>query len=136
MWTWSQRIAVVLCLISIANARILGVFQGQVIRAPYQHKKGKWLTVQSRNGFVRQVEISKAAIHYDDDFPVADRRNSPEQSLIETAEVLITAERQKSQNGDGDWQATEILILNPKSPGIDRSASLLPAGNDSRSVVR
>jgi hypothetical protein len=135
-----ERSALVLGLVLIASlvaqGRILGVFQGQIVREPYIHNKGKWLVVQSRNGFVRKVEISRAQIDYDEDFPTSARLTKAEQSLIESTEVRITAERLKSGKGDGDWQATEILILTPKSPGTNRTAGVFRAGALGAAVVR
>ena len=121
-------VGTVLALALLAEGRILGVFQGQIVRKPYVQNQGKWLVVQSRNGFVRKVEISQAHVEYDDDFPATSRKSKAEQSLIETAEVRITAERTQSGRGDGDWRATEILILNPKSVGTDRTARLSGTG--------
>jgi hypothetical protein len=114
--------AIILASVLASQGRILGVFQGQIVRGPYVHDKGKWLVVQSRNGYVRKVEISRANIEYEEDFPASARRTKAEESLVEAIEVRITAERANSGKGDGDWKATEILILNPKTPGTERTS--------------
>jgi hypothetical protein len=112
---------ILLASVVASQARILGVFQGQIVRGPYVHNKGKWLVVQSRNGYVRKVEISRANIEYEEDFPASARRTKAEESLVEAIEVRITAERANSGKGDGDWKATEILILSPKTSGTERT---------------
>jgi hypothetical protein len=103
----------VLCAI-VADARILGVFQGEIIGGPYTVGKKKWIQLQSRNGFVRKVEITSATVTYDDDYPLAERVSDPADALMMYAVVRVTAEQAKSKKGDGAWSATEILILRGK----------------------
>jgi len=94
-----------------ADARILGVFQGEIIHGPYTVGKKKWIQLQSRNGFVRKVEITSAAISYDEDYPQQERISDPAEALMVYTMVRITAEQAKSKKGDGAWSATEIVIL-------------------------
>ena len=101
---------VLLCSV-VADARILGVFQGEIIHGPYSVGKHRWIQLQSRNGFVRKVEITSATVTYDEDYPVAERVSDPADALMMYAVVRVTAEQAKSKKGDGAWRATEILIL-------------------------
>lgn len=108
-----------------ADARILGVFQGKIIRA----SNDKLLFVQGKSGFVRRVDIRRATVVYDDDFPEAARFSRPQDALKVTTEVRITAEQRKDV-----WLADEVLILAPHpEKNHDQSASLaLPHINKSK----
>jgi hypothetical protein len=103
-----------------ADARILGVFQGEIVHGPYTVGKKRWIQLQSRNGFVRKVEITNATVTYDDDYPQADRIANPSEALMTYTVVRITAEQAKSKKGDGAWNAVEILIL-PANVGTNRA---------------
>jgi hypothetical protein len=105
----------------VAEARILGVFQGEIVAEPYKVGKGKWLALQSRNGFVRKVEITEASVTYDEDYPEKERQQDPARGLVPYTLIRVTAEQAKSEKGDGDWKATEILIL-PTQGGTKRTA--------------
>jgi len=109
---------VVLLLILPSYARILGVFQGTVISLPAAKAQSQWLTVQSKNGHIRRVEITKAVFTYDEDYPESDKRDPARRSVCQATEVVVTAEKEKSKKGDGAWLATEVMILKPKAePG-------------------
>jgi hypothetical protein len=109
-------LAVALLLAAVPiSARVLGVFQGRIVQEPYVKAKQKWMSVQSHNGFVRRVNITKAAVEYEVGFPAEARQQRPESALRSEIEVRITAYKAASSTGDGDWRATEILILAPKA---------------------
>jgi hypothetical protein len=119
-------IFLVLCVV-MADARILGVFQGEIIHGPYTVGKAKWIDLQSRNGFVRKVEITTAAVTYDEDYPQEERVSDPTDALMMYTTVRITAEQAKSKKGDGAWKATEILILH-ENRGTSRTQVSTTAG--------
>jgi hypothetical protein len=107
-----------IALLPCAEARILGVFQGRIIKA----SPNKLLFVQGKSGFVRRVDIRHATVEYDDDFPAAARVSKPEEALKVATEVRITAVQKKDV-----WLADEVLILAPHpAKGGEQSASLVP----------
>jgi hypothetical protein len=123
-----RRLALFLVLAVVAaDARILGVFQGEIIRGPYQVGKGRWIQLQSRNGFVRKVEITSATVSYDEEYPQTERAADPAQGLMMYTMVRVTAEQAKSKKGDGAWNATEVLIL-PANAGTNRTRVTVSAG--------
>jgi hypothetical protein len=111
-----------------ASAGLLGVFQGKIVKASTIHSGAKsksktparWLYVQSRNGSVRRVNVTKALVEYDDDVPAKQRRKNPAESLRLSTEVRITAEQDRTDDGSGDWQAQHVLILAPTTPAENK----------------
>src|SRR5437899_387661 len=105
--------AICLCLILPASAgSITGVFQGKIVQLPAAKSKAKWLYIQGRNGAIRRANIAHAVVKYDEGYPAAKRRKRPEESLIQAIEVRVTAEQDETK--DGEWQATNVLILAPR----------------------
>jgi hypothetical protein len=96
--------ACVLVLSPVVQGKILGVFQGTIIKASKQY-----LYVQGKSGFVRKVNVMHAVVEYDEQFPARSRRSRPSDGLKVAALVRITAE-QKNQS----WHASEVLILAPE----------------------
>jgi hypothetical protein len=93
---------------------ITGVFQGKIVQLPSakSNSKTKWLYIQSKNGAIRRANIANAVIEYDDDYPPAKRHKRAAESLGRAIEVRVTAEQDVGK--DGEWQATNILILAPR----------------------
>jgi hypothetical protein len=98
-----------LALGNVSDARILGVFQGKIIKATKSGGKS-YLFVQGRSGFVRKVDVAHATVEYDDDFPVSGRSAHPMDALIVATNVRVVAEQKKD-----NWLADEVLILPPTS---------------------
>jgi hypothetical protein len=100
---------------------ITGVFQGTVVQipAPKPQAKTRWMYVQGKNGTIRRANIVKAVIEYDEDYPRAKRHKKAEDSLTKAATVRVTAEQDESK--DGEWQATNVLIVSP--PGFIKPKS-------------
>jgi hypothetical protein len=112
--------ALFLAATNLASAGLLGVFQGKIVKSTTDHPPPSssklpqhWLYIESRNGSVRRVNVSSARVEYDDDFPPKHRRRNPADALRLRAEVRITAEQDHTDDGSGDWQAQEVLILAP-----------------------
>ena len=103
--------AVCLLLLPLLALAALGIFCGRLVEPPAQQARAGWIFVQSPKGMLRQVEISKATITYDDDVPSASRSSSPQADLLPGAEVLVTAEQDQA----GEWRATAIQILSLRS---------------------
>src|SRR5205807_9285946 len=106
---------------------ITGVFQGTVVQlpAPKPQAQGtsrlapRWMYVQGKNGTIRRANIVKALIEYDDDYPHAKRHKNAADSLMKAAVVRVTAEQDIAK--DGEWQATNVLIVSP--PGFVKPRS-------------
>jgi hypothetical protein len=118
----AASVLLVAFLTSVCEGKILGVFQGKIIKASSSGGK-RVLYVQGKSGFVRKVDVAHATVEYDDDFPVGIRTAKPADSLRVATNVRITAE-QKSQV----WLASEILILAP-SPSDQPKQSASSAGS-------
>src|ERR1041385_2905124 len=102
---WMRRVApcllaVLLC--TVAQAATPGSFRGEVVEGDKGAPESGWLYVRGRNGSIRRVDISKAAIGYDEDMPADERKSSAREQLIVGAEVRVTAE----QGNDGEWRAS------------------------------
>ena len=126
----SLAIVLAAVLTQTASPKILGVFQGKIVQLPSARAAQKWVVIQSRNGFVRRVEISKAVFTYDEDFPVSARRQPPQRSLCEATEVRVTAIKAKSKKGDGAWSATEVLILSSDPKREGRLVQTIASGSE------
>ena len=113
-----------LALGNISDARILGVFQGKIIKATKSGGKS-YLFVQGRSGFVRKVDVAHATVEYDDDFPAAGRSQHPVDGLTVTTNVRVVAEQKKD-----NWLADEVLILPPTAADKhQQTVSLVPSQN-------
>ena len=104
--------AVLLSLVAFATlafAAASGSFRGQVVNGPNQGSSAdtKWVFVQAPNGSVRRVETSHARIHFGSGVAPKQNKQKPADAVREGAEVRVTA----SQDGDGEWKATDIEIL-------------------------
>jgi hypothetical protein len=110
----------------VSEAKILGVFQGKIIKTSATKAGKQWLYVQGKTGFVRKVDVAKAVVEYDDDFPVEARVAKPAQALTVSAEVRITAQQKKDV-----WLADEVLILAPNPSEKPKKSAVLrvPAKN-------
>ena len=66
------------------------------------------------------MDVAKAVVEYDDDFPTAARIAKPAQALTVSAEVRVTAQQKQDV-----WLADEVLILAPSpSEKPKKSAAL------------
>jgi hypothetical protein len=127
----NRRVPVLVLLLTLvlcpfSGAKILGVFQGRIIKATATKSGKQWLYVQGKTGFVRKVDVAKAVVEYDDDYPVGARVAKPAQALTVSAEVRITAQQKKDV-----WLADEVLILapNPEEKTKKSAALRSPHGN-------
>ena len=129
---WSRHIAVavlatsVLCL--LADAATPGSFRGTIVEGDKGAPESGWLYVRSKNGSLRRVDISQAAVDYDETVPAAERKPSAREQLVIGAEVRVTAE----QTNDGEWRASRIEIIHP-APA--RSTAGQPASGQSDAGV-
>ena len=84
-----------------------GIFEGMVYEADAPKVPHGWILVQSKNGMLRKVEISRARVVYAQSVPRAHRLQDASGALVHGTEVRITAE----QDSSGEWRASEIEIL-------------------------
>lgn len=96
-------------LTSITHAGTPGSFRGTVVEGDQGAPKEGWLYVRGRNGNIRRVDISQAAVAYDENVPADERKPSPREQLVIGAEVRVTAE----QGTDGEWRASRVEIIKP-----------------------
>ncbi len=82
-----------------------GVFRGVVIHGP--DITPGWMYLQSANGQVRRVGISRAQVVYAESVPARERQKMPAQSIISGADVRVTAQQDKN----GEWRASKVEIL-------------------------
>jgi hypothetical protein len=90
-----------------------GVFQGRVVEGT-KREQGKYIYVAGPTGLMRRVNIQNCRVRFDTSVPLRQRVHNASESLKDSAEVRVTAE----QRDDGEWVATEILIL--KLAQVDR----------------
>lgn len=101
--------AAILTLASFAGTP--GTFRGVVVQGPASARVKGWIFVQGKNGMLRRVEIQKAKVDYDEEYPQNKRQASPREALKEGVEIRVTAE----QGSDGEWHASQIEIVEPGS---------------------
>ncbi len=89
------------------SASAAGIFRGFVVEAPPAEARSGWIYVNSPNGMMRRVKVSRAHVYYARTVPLSLRQERPAKSLVSGTEVRVTAE----QDGDGEWNASEIEIL-------------------------
>ena len=95
-----------------------GVFQGRVVEGS-KREAGRYIYVAGRGGYMRRVNIQKCRVIFGADVPPSQRVASASDSLKDSAEVRVTAEQGK----DGEWMASEIVIL--KMPAVDKVRLLI-----------
>jgi hypothetical protein len=95
----------VLLLVSGLLSATAGSFRGVIVRGP-DNRPG-WIWVAGAHGSLRQVEVSRASVVYDDAVPAAQRDRVPAKSIKTGVEVRVTAD----QDGNGEWRASRIEIL-------------------------
>lgn len=100
---------VFVCLLSVLPVfATKGVFQGMVVEGT-KREAGKYIYVAGPSGSMRRVNIQNCRVRFDVAVPPGERIRSAAESLRDNAEVRVTAE----QKQNGEWVATEIVILKP-----------------------
>ncbi|HZR28802.1 MAG TPA: hypothetical protein VFA71_08470 [Terriglobales bacterium] len=104
-WT---AFAAILLLCAFAAAATPGEFRGHIISsAPDALDSTSYIYVQGQNHRIRKVAIQKAEVVYASEVPVPERKLHPTASLVEGADVRVTA----VQGTNGSWQAKRVEIL-------------------------
>lgn len=117
--------ALLLACVLPVSAAISGTFRGFIVRAPAGEASHGWIYVQGRNGNLRRAEVSHARVVYASSVPVDMRQQVPARSLKEGAEVRVTA----SQDGKGEWRASQVEILKVKAAHHRRRPRVQPAND-------
>lgn len=117
--------ALLLACVLPVSAAISGTFRGFIVRAPAGEANQGWIYVQGRNGNLRRAEVSHAKVIYASSVPVNLRQQVPARSLKEGAEVRVTA----SQDGKGEWRASQVEILKVKAAHRRRRPRVQPTND-------
>lgn len=108
---WAALAVVMWFWVAGAGAATPGEFRGKIISPPQGGPEAvsasACIYVLGRNRLVRRVGILKAEVIYAANVPSEERKPHPAASLLEGAEVRVTA----SQGADGNWQAKRVEIL-------------------------
>ncbi len=107
---WVALPVLLLLMLAAGGAATLGEFRGKIVNPPYQPEPVSappCIYVLGRNHLVRKVVIQKAEVVYAASVPTEERRPHPATSLLEGAEVRVTA----TQGKDGNWQDKQVEIL-------------------------
>ena len=101
--------AMLICALyaEVLSASAAGIFRGFVVEAAPAEARSGWIYVNSPKGMMRRVKVSRARVYYSQAVPLSMRNPRPAKSLVNGTEIRVTAE----QDGDGEWNATEIEIL-------------------------
>ena len=105
------------------SAEISGTFRGFIVHAPSGEATQGWIYVQGRNGNLRRAEVSHARVLYASSVPQSQREPVPAHGLKEGAEVRVTA----SQDGNGEWRASQVEILKVRQSRRRKRPQLRPA---------
>jgi hypothetical protein len=103
-----HSLIVVLLLASGLWAETQGTFRGEVVRPP----RGEWssglLYLKGRDGNVRRVIVTQAAIVYDAAVSRGDRRKPAGKALVPGVEVRVTA---LVDANSGEWTASRVEVI-------------------------
>ena len=84
-----------------------GEFRGHIVNSADTQDSTFYIYVLGQNHRVRKVAIQKAEVVYASEVPVPERKLHPSASLVEGADVRVTA----IQGTNGTWQAERVEIL-------------------------
>jgi hypothetical protein len=91
-----------------AQPATLGEFRGHIVSSGTDALDStSYIYVLGQNHRVRKVAIQKAEVVYASEVPVPERKLHPSASLVEGADVRVTA----IQGTNGSWQAKRVEIL-------------------------
>jgi hypothetical protein len=103
----------ILLLAAAARAGTPGEFRGEIVSPPPTEASSvHYIYVLGRNHLIRKVDIENAQVIYASSIPEVERKHHPKSSLLEGAEVRITA----AQSSKGDWTAQRVEILHTSPP--------------------
>jgi hypothetical protein len=89
-------------------AQTQGSFVGEVVRAPQGERSAGLLYLRGRNGNVRRVVVTRAAIDYDSAVAPGDRATPARRALVPGTEVRVTA---LVDSESGEWTASRVEVI-------------------------
>ena len=89
-------------------AETQGIFVGEVMRAPRGEQASGLLYLRGRDGNVRRVVVTRAAIEYDSTVAAGDRRMPARHALMPGTEVRVTALMDLES---GEWTASRVEVI-------------------------
>ncbi len=89
-------------------AETQGTFRGEVVRPPRNERSAGLLYLLGRDGNVRRVIVTRAAVDYDAAVPAGDRTQSARRALVPGTEVRVTA---LVDAESGEWTASRIEVI-------------------------
>ncbi len=102
---------VTLFLLLTVTAATPGMFRGTIVEGPANSRSKGWIFVKGKNGLSRRVDVARASVFYNDEYPEEKRERSATSSLRPGTEVRVTA----TQGDDGEWHASEVEIVLPST---------------------
>ena len=125
------RVLLLTVLSSPVAAATPGIFEGMVDETDKPKVPAGWILVQSKNGMLRKVEISRAHVTYATSVPSSERVEEPSVALVHGTEVRVTAE----QDSSGEWRAAKIEILRLPS-AKSRATDWIAGSRDELALIR
>ena len=108
-----KRFALTVVLIWTLSLTLLagtpGTFRGVLVEGPTSSRSDGWVFVKGKNGMLRKVEIKRADVRYEENFPEEKRKKAAKLALKPGIEVRVTA----TQGSDGEWHASQVEIVDP-----------------------
>jgi hypothetical protein len=99
-------LAALICASTVVFA-VSGTFRGVLVQDPVTQGAHEWVYLESPNGSVRRVEISRAEVVFGEEVGRARQQASPSKALRKGAGLRVTA----SQDESGEWAATRVEII-------------------------
>ena len=99
-------LAALVCASTVVFA-VSGTFRGVLVQDPVTQGAHKWIYLESPNGSVRRVEMSRAEVVFGEEVGRTSQQASPSKALRKGAGLRVTA----SQDEAGEWAATEVEIV-------------------------
>jgi hypothetical protein len=112
-------------LTSEARAALPGTFRGEVVKPPQGERSFGLLYLMGRDGNVRRVIVTRAAVVYAETVPTGDRVKPARRALIPGAEVRVTA---LVDAKSGEWTASRVEVIAHRVADLEEEDN---AGDDS-----
>jgi len=114
-------------LTSTAHAASPGTFLGEVVKAPQGERSVGLLYLMGRDGNVRRVIVTRAAVVYAETVPTGDRVKPARRALIPGAEVRVTA---LVDAKSGEWTASKVEVIAHQVADLEEESSEEEASPD------
>ncbi|HLH09388.1 MAG TPA: hypothetical protein VKW78_19275 [Terriglobales bacterium] len=102
-----RSLPLVVLFVSVLAFAVSGTFRGYLAEDPVPDGAKRWVYLESRNGSVRRVEISHAALSYGEEVRQKRHPENASDGLRKGAGIRVTA----SQDESGEWEASTVEII-------------------------